>query len=280
MKNELVAILKDFPKINLDQLNASAKFMERMENKYIVDNDQLQQFFKKAHKKYYILQIKENVVFSYQNVYMDTKDYFFYHEHEHKKNKRVKLRTRQYVDSNIAFFEYKQREGDLVRKFRYQCPVIEHGKMTKDAERFYAELVTQFNKDYTKSAITPAISTNYKRITLCSKNSDERVTIDFNLELGDLRDPKSKIKKFNHFAIIENKSSHKKATSHHILKELGIKPAKSCSKYCLGVYYFNKAASRKTFEKTVKHIENMKKKKPPTVKKATKKLPVKKLEIK
>jgi hypothetical protein len=102
MKNELVAILKDFPKINLDQLNASAKFMERMENKYIVDNDQLQQFFKKAHKKYYILQIKEKVVFSYQNVYMDTKDYFFYHEHEHKKHKRVKLRTRQYVDSHTS----------------------------------------------------------------------------------------------------------------------------------------------------------------------------------
>lgn len=183
MKKELMNILEDFPKINLEQLNANVKFMERMENKYIVDNQQLQQFFKKAHKDYYILQINNKLVFSYQNVYMDTADYHFYHEHEHKKHKRIKLRTRQYVDSKQAFFEYKQRDGDLVRKFRYECPVNEHGKMTDESNRFYAELVTQFNKDHKKTLVTPAISTNYQRITLCSRNSDERVTIDFNLEL-------------------------------------------------------------------------------------------------
>ncbi len=259
MKNDLMKILSNFPTIDLDQLNASAKFMERIENKYIVDSQQLQDFFKKVHKDYYILQIKDKIIFSYQNMYMDTNDYHFYHEHEKKKNKRIKLRTRQYMDSDMAFFEYKQREWTLVRKFRYQCPTEHHGKMTNDAHKFYAQLVNEFNEKHNKHLVSPSISTHYQRITLCSKNSDERVTIDFNLELGDLRNPKNKSKTFKHFAIIENKSSHKTTTSHKILREMWIQKAKSCSKYCLGVYYFNKAKTRKTFEHTIKHIESMQK---------------------
>ena len=220
MQRALFQTLKNFQTIDLDQLNASVKFMERIENKYIVDTNQLKEFLQKAHKNYYILQIHNKIIFSYQNVYMDTEDYFFYHEHEHKKHKRIKLRTRQYVDSQQAFFEYKQREGDLVRKFRYECPIDHHGTMTEEAHRFYAELVTQFNKDHKKTLVTPSISTNYQRITLCSKNSDERITIDFNLELVDLRNPKSKQKKFTHFAIIENKSSHKKCFSNEVLTDM------------------------------------------------------------
>lgn len=259
MKRDLLRILQDFPTIDLNQLNASARFMERIENKYIVDNNQLQEFFKKAGDQYYVLQINNNIVFSYENMYMDTQDYHFYHEHEHKKHKRIKLRTRKYVDNKQAFFEYKQREWKLVRKFRYECKLDGHGKMTDASNQFYAKLANEFYPEHKKTLVSPSISTNYQRITLCSKNSDERVTIDFNLELSDLRNPKSRKKRLTHFAIIENKSTHKHATSHKILKELGIKSAKSCSKYCLGVYYFKKSSSRKTFQKTINHIEKMKK---------------------
>jgi len=110
MKRDLLRILQDFPKIDLNQLNASARFMERIENKYIVNNEQLQEFFKKAGDQYYVLQINNNIIFSYENMYMDTQDYHFYHEHEHKKHKRIKLRTRKYVDNKQVFFEYKQKE--------------------------------------------------------------------------------------------------------------------------------------------------------------------------
>gem|GEM_PF-3302082 len=44
---------------------------------------------------------------------MDSDDYFFYRQHINKKeNKsRTKLRTRIYLNSNIAFSEYKQKEN-------------------------------------------------------------------------------------------------------------------------------------------------------------------------
>lgn len=272
MKKDLVAILNDFPKIDLDQLNSSARFMERIETKYLLDSEQLKLFFKKALKHYYILQINDRLVFSYHNVYMDTQDYLFYHEHAALKDKRVKLRTRQYVNSKQTYFEFKQREGKLIRKFRYECDGNDHGKMTDEAHKFYAKLITEFNSKHNKQLVSPSMATNYKRITLCSKNSDERVTIDFDLELKDLRNPKARGKNLNHFAIIESKSSGKDCLSGKIMKELEVKRAKNCSKYCLAVYYFKRSATRKTFEKTIKHIEKMKKKQIPTVKKATQKL--------
>jgi hypothetical protein len=35
--------------------------------------------------------------------------------------------------------------------------------------------------------ITPSLKTHYKRLTLCSKDNSERVTIDFDVELKDIR---------------------------------------------------------------------------------------------
>jgi hypothetical protein len=42
---------------------------------------------------------------------MDTPNYFFYNQHENQEKSRTKIRTRHYVDSDLAFFEYKQKEN-------------------------------------------------------------------------------------------------------------------------------------------------------------------------
>jgi len=40
---------------------------------------------------------------------MDTQDYQFHKQHENKEKSRTKIRTRLYKDSDMAFFEYKQK---------------------------------------------------------------------------------------------------------------------------------------------------------------------------
>jgi hypothetical protein len=57
---------------------------------------------------------------------MDTPDYFFYNQHQNKEKSRTKIRTRLYKDSNLAFFEYKQKENGITRKYRYEFPSKEH----------------------------------------------------------------------------------------------------------------------------------------------------------
>jgi len=76
---------------------------------------------------------------------MDTEDYLFYNQHQDKKVKsRTKVRTREYVDAGIAFFEYKQKQGKSIRKFRYQFDLENHGKMDKESEKFFEGLYMSF----------------------------------------------------------------------------------------------------------------------------------------
>ena len=68
---------------------------------------------------------------------MDTEDYHFYNQHQTREKARTKIRTRLYKDSDLAFFEYKQKENGITRKFRYEFPSDEHGIMTKGKTRFF-----------------------------------------------------------------------------------------------------------------------------------------------
>jgi hypothetical protein len=141
---------------------------------------------KKFKDSHFILSIKNNSIFTYDNTYMDSDDLYFFHQHEQGKKSRSKVRTREYVDSKIAFFECKQREGTLVRKFRYDIPLTETKEMTNTDQAFYQNLCTSLKLPYGHMRIKPTMRTLYKRITLCSKKSDERITIDFDIHIQDI----------------------------------------------------------------------------------------------
>jgi hypothetical protein len=141
---------------------------------------------KELKDSYFILSIKNNSIFVYDNTYMDTDDFIFFHQHEKNLKSRVKVRTRQYVDSNIAFFEFKQKDGDLIRKSRFDMPVGESKEMTNNGRSFYQNMCTSLELPYTHANLKPKLRTLYKRITLCSKKNDERITIDFDIKLQDI----------------------------------------------------------------------------------------------
>lgn len=124
---------------------------------------------------------------------MDSKDYMFYEQHQRGEKSRTKVRTRHYVDADkLAFFEYKQKVKGTTRKFRYQYNVEDHGKMTNEAMKFFEGIYMSMYGNSPKHLIFPSIGTRYKRFTLCSKNNDERLTIDTSLELVELRDENNK----------------------------------------------------------------------------------------
>jgi hypothetical protein len=97
---------------------------------------------KELKDNYFILSIKNNSIFVYDNTYMDTDDFLFFNQHEKNLKSRVKVRTREYVDSNIAFFEFKQKDGDLIRKSRFDIPISESKDMTNNGKSFYQTMCT------------------------------------------------------------------------------------------------------------------------------------------
>jgi len=251
--------LVNFDPLTLSELNASASFLKRIDTKFLCTKDEFNEILKDLKKDFRILEIAWNRVFSYDNVYMDTPDYFFYNQHQNKENKRTKIRTRLYEDSNLAFFEYKQKENWITRKFRYEFPADEHGIMTKWKIRFF-EWVWQsmYEQEWFKAPeISPAIKTKYKRITLVSKVWEERLTIDFDVKTINLREKWTKEVSLKNLVIIESKSLSKDCNSINIIKSHWINKAKSCSKYSLWVIYSGLAKKFDTFAETMMKIKEI-----------------------
>ena len=110
MSATLQSKLQNFTAINLTELNATASFLKRIDRKFLITEQKLHEILTDLQSDFQALEIGGKRIFSYDNVYMDTNDYHFYNQHENRINGRTKIRTRLYTDSNMAFFEYKQKE--------------------------------------------------------------------------------------------------------------------------------------------------------------------------
>lgn len=261
---DLFDTLGDFSSISLEQLNSTVSFLDRMDVKYLLHVSQLAEIIRELKDDFFILNIGGKSIFQYDNVYMDSKDYMFYYQHQHGEKNRTKVRTRHYVDAeDLAFFEYKQKTKGTTRKFRYQYGVKNHGKMTNEAMKFFEGIYMSMYSTSPKHLIFPSIGTRYKRFTLCSKRNDERLTIDMDLQLIELRDEenKGKIIEVPNLVIIESKSTHEHCFSHDVMKKHGIKKADACSKYCMWVYHRGHAKERSKFQPTLDTIKAIKKSK-------------------
>jgi hypothetical protein len=241
----------------LSELNAKASFLKRIDKKYLLNWAQFSDVLDDLKNDFQVLEIKWQKVFSYDNVYLDTQDYLFYNQHQNKEKNRTKIRTRYYVDSNLAFFEFKQKNNWITSKYRYEFPSEEHGFMTRGKKRFF-EWVWQSTYNWEKAPkITPSIKTTYKRITLVNKDGSERLTIDFDIRTLDLRWENTSEVNLKNLVIIESKSLNKKCDSCKIMTKHNIKKAKSCSKYSLWVVYSWLAKKFDTFKETIEQIKEI-----------------------
>ncbi len=257
MNSEYQYKLNKFKSINLTELNSTASFLKRIDRKYLLNAEQFWNILDDLVDKFDVLEIADKKVFSYDNVYMDTPDYLFYNQHQNKLKSRTKIRTRYYVDSNLAFFEYKQKNDWVTNKFRYQFPSEEHGFMTRGKKRFF-DWVWQSVYGWKKAPeISPSIKTSYKRITMVSKNWEERLTIDFNIKALNLRKAWAEMVDLKNLVIVESKSLKSNCQTCKIMRNHEIKRAKSCSKYSLWVVYSGLAEKFDTFKDTMEKIKEI-----------------------
>ncbi|MDP2090327.1 MAG: polyphosphate polymerase domain-containing protein [Candidatus Gracilibacteria bacterium] len=257
MKSTYNTKLQDFEPISLSELNAKASFLKRIDKKFLLNADQFAEVLGELKNDFKVLEIKGKKIFSYDNIYMDSDEYLFYNQHQDKKNSRTKVRTRYYLDSNTAYFEYKQKVDGVTNKYRYEFPSEEHGFMTKGKKRFFEGVWQSIYNEDRAPKISPSIQTKYKRITLVKNDGSERLTIDFDIKTQDLRDKKSKEIDLKNLVIIESKSLNKECDSAKIMGKHNITEAKSCSKYSLGVVYSGIAKKYDTFIETMEKIKEI-----------------------
>jgi len=219
--------LEKFESISLSQMEG-IRLMKRVDRKFMIPFDLLPQLLDELIEDYYMQEIEEKRLFEYSTLYYDTPDYEMYTAHQNGKLNRLKVRTREYVDSNLCFLEIKTKSNSgVTRKIRIASKTP-HSIAETDSSLFLCSHTPYFTE-----LLEGKLWSFYKRITLVNKMKTERLTIDYNLCFQNKSTGRKVV--LPEMVIIELKkdqSSFSPVTNS--LNRLRIKP-KGISKYCLGV---------------------------------------------
>jgi hypothetical protein len=241
--------LNTYGKITLEEMD-SVKLMDRTDTKYCFREDQLAEILNAVQPSYKALEINEKRLATYHTLYYDTENLDLYNRHHNGLLNRYKIRHRTYVDSNLGFLEvkFKNNKG---RTIKTRIKKREVPELFADETENFLRKELPFNPD----TLQPRVWVNYKRITLVSRNSPERLTIDTGLEFIK----KDGIVKMENLVIAEVKQDKKQLSEfirlmkqHHI-REGGI------SKYCLAIINMEENIKKNSFKPkllTLKKILN------------------------
>lgn len=242
--------------MNLNSINTihlkdmeNVKLMNRVDTKYWFHTDRLPQILDWAKEFYYILEIEEKKVLSYSTTYYDTALNSMYVSHHNGKLNRYKVRHRTYLESGISFLEVKQK-SNKGRTVKSRIPT------SADADNFTSDEASflDANCPFTSNELSPCIQNRFRRITLVSKNMDERCTIDMDLQFYSNK----QTLELDKLAIVEIKTEGLPSSSplRAFLKELGIKKS-GFSKYCVGRAMSSPNIKNNSFKHTIRKINKV-----------------------
>ena len=102
--------LQMFNTITLAEMD-KVKLMNRVDTKFLVTTEQLMEILDRISERYFVQFNEGRRIADYNTLYYDTPDCKMYIAHHNRKLNRQKLRSRIYVDSNLAFCEIKTKNN-------------------------------------------------------------------------------------------------------------------------------------------------------------------------
>lgn len=241
-------IISQLRKISLQDLTA-VEFDSRVDTKFIFHKDKLSSFLEKIKDDLVILEVGNQSVFNYENLYFDSNGFEFYRKHHAGFGNRSKVRVRKYGEQGPYFFEVKDKTNK--------------GKTTK--HRISLTEFDRFETNETKELIQNKVSQNfdqlsnrtnikYKRITLSNSSLTEKMTLDFEM----ISRSKDNSFSFDNLVIAEVKQINYSSRSPFLraLKELKIYDT-SFSKYCSSVALMNHTIKKNRFKKGLTTVINI-----------------------
>jgi len=218
-------LLQHFDPISLSEMD-SVQLLNRVDNKYIMSAETLKQILPELAQNYFILEIDKVRNCNYTTVYYDSDKFQLYTQHHNGKLNRYKVRMRRYEDSDTNFFEikFKSNKGRTIKE-RIKL------KSFKDDLQGKKMKFLQEHVPFDPESLIPKLIVHYHRVTLVSKQMNERLTLDTGLWFENKQ---SKYEYLN-LAIMETKQGGgvrsvavNSLLNHHV-------HARSVSKYCLGI---------------------------------------------
>lgn len=233
-------LLSDYVPIELDQLNRRARLMDRSNNKYVLNTEQLHQLLEVARKDFDVLDIGGLRSFHYRSVYYDTRDFLTHEDHNKGRRRRIKIRHRHYVDHDLHYFEIKLKGlRGLTQKLRLP---LDPKELTEQASclqrlspRLYRFLQYTLRQHYGitwQHELLPSIAVHYDRSTLVARRGETRITLDSNIHF---RDDQRSVHLNQDRWVVEVKSNPGFTPIERWLFSINKRPLKQCSKYGMGI---------------------------------------------
>ena len=236
-----------FETITLKEMD-NVKLMDRTDTKYTLHISQLEAILMEVKKYYKSLSVENKKISKYKTLYYDTNNLSLYNQHQSGRLNRYKIRHRTYVESNLGFLEvkFKNNKG---RTIKTRIKKLDVPQVWDEGSKSFLDTSLPFESEQ----LIPVVWVNYNRITLVSKQSQERVTIDLGMKF--IKD--SKEADLSALVIIEVKQDSKQASVIcDILKKHHIREG-SLSKYCMAIAYTNDDVKKNAFKMKLNQINKI-----------------------
>jgi hypothetical protein len=241
-------LLEGLQTLSLIELD-KVKLLDRHDTKFVFNQVQLPLILDKIKPFYRILEISNDLVFTYDTTYFDTDNFLFYYQHHNENRKRFKVRFRKYSSNSNTFFEIKIKNNKN-RTVKKRLMVDEmNGCLGEQEKDLVSEII-----GLQPNGLTAKLNIQFSRITLADNSFNERLTIDTNLSAKN----GSSSKIFNKLVIseIKQKKYNPKSQYIQILRDLKI-PEMRFSKYCMGMLHVNKEIKYNRFKPKLLQINKI-----------------------
>ncbi len=222
-----VPVMGSLPPISLEQILESSALQTRVDRKYVVAPQLLEDLLCGLGPGLRILEIDGRRESEYETIYFETPDFASYFGAARGRRKRFKVRTRTYLDDDRCLLEVKVHggRGETV-KHALAHSSSGRSELTEVGRAFVAEHVAL---PHGGRELEPVLITRYRRCTLV--HGPARVTVDSDLvctRIGgsDLTLPER--------VIVETKTSGAASTLDRRLWAAGVRPT-ALSKYAVGM---------------------------------------------
>ena len=242
------ALLQSFDPIRLPEMGHVA-LLRRTDTKYLLNEEQVFQALARLTGHYRILEIDGRRLHHYRTLYFDTPNLALYRQHHNGRRNRYKVRERAYADSDLVFLEIKHKiNANTTVKSRMRTRGLS-SQITRGAESF---LCTHY--PYQVEELEARLYNTFQRITLVSKHSVERLTVDVGLcySWNGVRVSLAGI------AIAEVKQDGFSLDSEFVrhMRASGVR-ATTFSKYCIGVSMLYPEVKHNSFKPQFRQIAKL-----------------------
>lgn len=228
-------LIADFGMVGLDELNGKAALLERTDNKYVLNKQQLVELLNYTKNDFDALMIDGCYKFRYRSVYFDSELLCTFKHHNQGRRNRIKVRRRHYLECDLHYFEVKLK-GLRNRTHKYRFPISREvalsSTLSPDEIVFLQRKYSKYYKREWPSMLVKSIAVDYQRVTLVARAGGERLTIDQNIQFVTEDQVVSLPMEYR---ILEVKSDSGYSEVDRWLIGKGIRPVARCSKYSMGI---------------------------------------------